>query len=325
MAFKERARKKRRVGVNRSPALKAAPDAMIKLLELVNLLPPRLRNPWWARTNEPLPEPSRFDHYKRDILDWRSGGESIEARLIRWIGEDVPEEWAINTPALLWRKLRNAISELPLALQAFVLQDQTERFEVDSDIQALLNFELIRKDEQELKDLINEASGRIDEIFVLEKEEQLQFAVTPGGPGLTPDTLVMRARQRLIFVLAVQELVSCIAHPERKLELYFCSIYRRSDAAQSRLYITREGKLAFTDPALFVHLKGVEATRIRECPICRNFFWAGRADKRGCSDKCSKVLRSREWRERYPEKYKHRSYLMAEARAKKPEATKKRK
>ena len=44
-------------------------------------------------------------------------------------------------------------------------------------------------------------------------------------------------------------------------------------------------------------LKGIEASRIRQCPICTKLFWAGRRDKSACTEECSRVLRQRRLRE----------------------------
>ena len=59
-------------------------------------------------------------------------------------------------------------------------------------------------------------------------------------------------------------------------------------------------------------LASAEADRIRECGLCRRIFWAGRSDQKCCIPKCSKVLRTRRWRENYPDKYKQRRHQKAE-------------
>lgn len=43
-------------------------------------------------------------------------------------------------------------------------------------------------------------------------------------------------------------------------------------------------------------LDGAEAARIRSCPICRNFFFALRANQKACSKSCNQTRRVREWR-----------------------------
>lgn len=47
---------------------------------------------------------------------------------------------------------------------------------------------------------------------------------------------------------------------------------------------------------LFEVLIGMEADRIRICPICDLLFWADRKDQSSCSKKCANVLRVQRWR-----------------------------
>ena len=56
-------------------------------------------------------------------------------------------------------------------------------------------------------------------------------------------------------------------------------------------------------------LQGVEANRIRRCLLCEKFFWAGRIDRKCCSEKCRKNWHTRRWREKYPDTYKLRRIL----------------
>jgi predicted nucleic acid-binding Zn ribbon protein len=44
-------------------------------------------------------------------------------------------------------------------------------------------------------------------------------------------------------------------------------------------------------------LVGVDVTRIRQCVICRKFFWANRIDKKSCREKCANTLNQRLSRE----------------------------
>jgi len=54
-------------------------------------------------------------------------------------------------------------------------------------------------------------------------------------------------------------------------------------------------------------LDGIEARRIRLCPVCEKLFWAGRVDKVGCTEECSRVLRQRRLRENRRYKKAHPS------------------
>jgi hypothetical protein len=72
------------------------------------------------------------------------------------------------------------------------------------------------------------------------------------------------------------------------------------------------GNLRIQHDPLLQALEGVEARRIRECAICGRIFWAGRIDQSCCPKRCAKVLRTRRWRDRYPEKYKPQRIKKAE-------------
>jgi hypothetical protein len=72
------------------------------------------------------------------------------------------------------------------------------------------------------------------------------------------------------------------------------------------------GILRIEHDSLLRALEGVEARRIRECPICGALYWAGRLDKPACKTECDHVLRQRRYREKYSEKYKLQRYRRAE-------------
>ena len=65
-----------------------------------------------------------------------------------------------------------------------------------------------------------------------------------------------------------------------------------------------DGKIQFIKSTIVTVLEGVEAGRIRECPICQNIFWAGRTDQQCCSPRCRKIWHTRRWREKYLHSYK---------------------
>jgi hypothetical protein len=43
-------------------------------------------------------------------------------------------------------------------------------------------------------------------------------------------------------------------------------------------------------------LEGVEAIRVRQCPVCSRFFYAFRKDQKACSKRCNSARRVRDWR-----------------------------
>jgi hypothetical protein len=70
-------------------------------------------------------------------------------------------------------------------------------------------------------------------------------------------------------------------------------------AFSGALHVNEEGRFVTTLDPLFIELEGVEASRVRECAVCRHIFWAGRLDQKCCTTQCAKTLRTRRWRERY--------------------------
>jgi hypothetical protein len=68
--------------------------------------------------------------------------------------------------------------------------------------------------------------------------------------------------------------------------------------------LDERGCIEFRDGELKQALDGVEAARIRECPVCMRVFWAKRKDKQACSERCVNARRVREWRKNYRAKYK---------------------
>ncbi len=290
----------------RSQRLVPVPGRLEPLLELVNLLPVWLRHPYWAQRETDKHQKSRFGLFEEEILHWQFGADSKEARFAQYLGKEIPEEWRANTPSLLWLKLQAVGQELPLALQAFVLHDeQGNKVEhegqhlavgVHPDLQSWRNISLIRESESELQRIVEEASNRIAKSI----EDRLSGKRIPRMPDFDdPEELLERARHRLILLFGIQELLSYLMHPDRRDDLFFANTYYQSDAARSHFYIDSDCKIKFTPPTLVGVLEGIEATRIKECSFCFNFFWAGRSDMSCCSTRCGNAQRMRRHRERW--------------------------
>jgi hypothetical protein len=81
--------------------------------------------------------------------------------------------------------------------------------------------------------------------------------------------------------------------------------------------IDGEGRIVLIAGPLMEVLRGVEAARIRQCPVCQRIFWAGRKDQPACTKQCTHVLRTRRWRAQYRESYKLQRYTRAEEKARK--------
>jgi hypothetical protein len=69
------------------------------------------------------------------------------------------------------------------------------------------------------------------------------------------------------------------------------------------VYTNDRGELIFNIPPLIKILQGVEAARVRRCPICDLIFWAARTDKPCCSTRCAKARRRRHSRKKHRVKY----------------------
>jgi hypothetical protein len=73
-----------------------------------------------------------------------------------------------------------------------------------------------------------------------------------------------------------------------------------------KIEVNDKGESQILQGPLVEALVGVDARRIRQCPICSDFFWAGRIDQPCCTSQCAHILRTRRWRENYLERYKLR-------------------
>jgi hypothetical protein len=66
----------------------------------------------------------------------------------------------------------------------------------------------------------------------------------------------------------------------------------------------QNGILRLERMPLLQAIEGIEASRVCQCPICREIFWAGRIDQSCCTIRCARICRTRRWREGYIKKYK---------------------
>jgi hypothetical protein len=91
----------------------------------------------------------------------------------------------------------------------------------------------------------------------------------------------------------------------RKIAAYNAAKGAIADGCREAIDVTvalwfepKAGKLTISGLELIEALRDADAepNRIRECPICKTLFWAGRIDKRGCSKPCANNLRVRDSR-----------------------------
>jgi hypothetical protein len=110
---------------------------------------------------------------------------------------------------------------------------------------------------------------------------------------------------KLVTLLNARDAFHLIADSERKSSTGYLPLPVNNAAG---LYI-ESGVLRVKLAPFLEVLQGIEVERIRLCAVCRKLFWAGRLDKIGCGEPCSRVLRQRRLRE-------NRAYRKAHPKAK---------
>ena len=113
------------------------------------------------------------------------------------------------------------------------------------------------------------------------------------------------ARHFLEFVGDVARTLRSIADaasadiPEAMRDIPLMRLYEIPRLARCEVWI-RNGVVAtnWFDPFMefLAALQGVEAKRVRQCPVCQRFFVALRKDQKACSKRCNVVRRVRDWR-----------------------------
>jgi len=103
---------------------------------------------------------------------------------------------------------------------------------------------------------------------------------------------------------ALHTLVNAATNPEvlnavAKAPLRIRRLYETPAASRSEIWIFKGiVTTRWVDPFkdFLVALEGVEAVRVRQCPVCRHFFYALRKDQKACSKRCNSARRVRDWR-----------------------------
>jgi predicted nucleic acid-binding Zn ribbon protein len=84
-----------------------------------------------------------------------------------------------------------------------------------------------------------------------------------------------------------------------EVPLLISEIYEAPATSRSEIWL-RNGAVTtwWVDPFkdFLAALEGIEAMRVRQCPVCNRFFFALRKDQKACSKQCNAVRRVREWR-----------------------------
>jgi len=230
------------------------------------------------------------------------------------------EEEAVTSWFYFWRY----INPLPLGLQAFVICDDdglhvatdhgTAPLFDPSHLQPYQNIGLAVQSDDELRQLVITGEERIRrEIELVEnKTDAVDRSVRIVGARrqyalgqstfseVGPRRLFDRARQRFFFLLAAEEILDALTEgdPQKKLDTTWYG--EHSGALRAQLFI-KNNQVHLSPPLLFLFVVDVEVTRIHKCDICRDYFWAGRKDKKVCSPQCGATKRKRRERDRYME------------------------
>jgi hypothetical protein len=238
----------------RRPALVPVPERLAILIRLANQLPQALRSE------------SSFYAKLKDPEAW-----SV-----------VKREWNIKTEEATLRSLyyfQRLLDELPLELQAFILQERERSHPYK---QLFENLALLGQSEDKLHDIVSRAW----EVLAVYDESLWKKAHS--------------VRRRLWFILAAEELLYWLVwfNLERINTPYYGEKW---NSVYDPIYIEDDIVKAHP-PILYSFIVGVQASRVRQCGICNNYFWAGRKDKKVCSVQCSATNRKQKQRERDLEK-----------------------
>lgn len=102
---------------------------------------------------------------------------------------------------------------------------------------------------------------------------------------------------RYSLVKAIKGLFDNLAFRGRNLESSPKNMNARDfgyfNALTPKIWIDEKGLVQKADAHILTVLIGKDITRIRQCAVCRNFFWANRKDRKCCSKKCADVNNQR--------------------------------
>lgn len=92
--------------------------------------------------------------------------------------------------------------------------------------------------------------------------------------------------------------------------------FEGSILVHSTLRVGAHGTLELNLEPFVEVVQGLEANKIRECPICGVLFWADRKDQKGCTTACANIYRVRRYRGQRAEnrRYKRRQLKPGKSR-----------
>jgi hypothetical protein len=266
--------------------------------------------------------------FLRSLVSSRSAGmETNSAAEVSFLR--IRDYWYTQTDEMAARQMawfQDVLNAIPIELQAFILHDDDGRFltgEWQSPLhdpentQPLSNVSLLEKPAKKLQTIVANAKKRIEnetKVAIKEGSWRQQRSFMELRPDLRQRRfklgnhefgyvglgyLLDRARQRLFFLLGAEEILDALAESNEEAiasKLDQAWFYHMSGSLTGQLFVENDS-VHLNPPILFSFVVGVQASRIRRCEICENYFWAGRIDKKTCSPQCSATRRKRKQRE----------------------------
>jgi hypothetical protein len=154
---------------------------------------------------------------------------------------------------------------------------------------------------------IEEDFRRAFESFIVQLPAELQMFICSDYAPTNPSAYE-EAKKRYFYIIDIRDFLRNIAknnaemwtkyksYDERLMLAYWQArgIVNISSTITIINWSLDKGRLNARLPSWIEDLREIEVIRIRECPICKRIFWAGRLDKSACSlKKCGQVWRQR--------------------------------
>lgn len=126
--------------------------------------------------------------------------------------------------------------------------------------------------------------------YVWQDKKECSNEETIIHAGIARYTLARQWRENLRLLIEVTT---------RNLDRIERLAYLQRINLHSGIDVDDRGFIRLNKDIFIAAVEDVDARRIKECPICRKLFWAGRITQQGCSTACSHALRNRRYRARY--------------------------
>jgi hypothetical protein len=279
-----------------------APESLDLLMDLANLLPAVLSASGLGKGNVASEKDGRVGFLFEMVIDFSTNRGT---------------ELALNSALYLTRLL----DTFPLELQAFVLNEQEgEYVELQdgsvvpcfdpSHFQPEMNIHLLKGSNRHLQELVKESRLRFEhetkrtiQLLELSKSDANAHVWDLRDYKLGRKTfrevglerLVERARERLMFVLAADELLAALTSRDVQENLNASFYAKRTGSLSGKLYV-KDDTIRLFPPFLFRLVLDIQVSRVLRCKACNKFFWAGRKNQKVCSTTCGATNRKRNQR-----------------------------